>query len=432
MDPLELVAERVVTARPGGADLAAATTCVAHHLACALAARDLPWCRAVASLTAPGDATLLGSESGVRPEDAAFANAVLGQSTLAEDLHTPSLVHPGSVVIPAAMALAEQEGRSGAELLAAVVIGYEVAGTLGAALKTAEFAARGFRPSGVFGPLGAAAAAATLLRLGPAETVSALGLAANMAGGLREWAHAGTTDVYVHNGLAARNGLLAARLAAAGVTGPPSALTGAAGMAQAYSGGADLSGIAPFDGVSVVRAVEFKRHPTCSAVQTVAELALSLRVPGPARIDRVIVHTHRHGRTNPGCDHPGPFAGVGQAQMSNQLTVALALTRGRLTVADYADHARDSEVAGLARRVTVVEDPALTAAYPTARGARIDVHLDDGRVITGRLADPNPLRPTEVLENLGRAAGPGVRRLVEELMSAPSLAPLAGALRTVP
>ena len=422
MDPLHRAAERVVAVRPGSEDLAAAATCVAHHLVCALAARDLPWCRAVTALAGPGtDATLLGDGRTTRAEDAAFANAVLGQSTLAEDLHTPSLVHPGAVVIPAAMALAEEHGRSGAELLTAIVAGYEIAGTFGAAMKTPEFVARGFRPTGVFGVLGAAAAAAVLLRLDVATTESALALAVNMAAGLREWANAGTTDVYVHNGLAARNGILAARLAAAGVTGPPSALTGPAGMAHAYAGGADLSTV---EFTNVVHEVEFKRHPTCSAVQTVAELALSMRVPD--RIDRVTVHTHRHGTTNPGCDHPGPFASVGQAQMSNQLTVALALTRGSLTVADYAD---PGPAADLATRVTVVEDPAYTRVYPGRSAARIDVTLTGGRVVTAELADTNPLRAKEVHANLRHMAGPGVATLVAGLPSAPDLAPLAAALR---
>src|SRR4051812_34552821 len=170
MDPLDQVASRIVAIRAEGvppADLRAARTCVAHHISCALAARDLPWCRAVETLAVddPRGATLLGTGRLVRSEDAALVNAVLGQSTLAEDLHTPSLVHPGSVVIPAAMALAEQDGLPGADFLTAVVVGYEVAGALGTAMKTAEFTARGFRPTGVFGPLGAAAAAAYLLHL---------------------------------------------------------------------------------------------------------------------------------------------------------------------------------------------------------------------------------------------------------------------------
>ncbi|MPZ82298.1 MAG: hypothetical protein GEV28_18625 [Actinophytocola sp.] len=389
--------------------LRAARTCVAHHLACALAAGDLPWCAAVRALAVddPLGATLLGAGRLVRTEDAALVNAVLGQSTFAEDLHLPSLVHPGSVVIPAAMALAEQSALSGKDFLSAVVVGYEVAATLGTAMKTAEFAARGFRPTGVFGPLGAAAAAAYLLRLDRSQTMSALGIAANMASGLREWAHAGSTDVYVHNGLAARNGLLAA----AGVTGPASALTGAAGMAVAYSGGADA---APFDGESVVRQVRFKRHPTCSAVQTVAELALSMRRPDLTadRIASVTVHTHHHGKTN-----PGSFDGVGQ-----------------LSVADYLDH---GSAADLARRVTVAEDPDYTRAYPRTSGARIDVTLVDGRVRTGRLADASPLTASEVDANLRRQLQAGrepeaaatVLRRLDELASLPSTATLAAALR---
>lgn len=441
MDPLERLAAWIVALRAEGvpaADLRAARTCVAHHVACALAARELPWCRAVTALAAddPRGATLLGGGRLVRAEDAALVNAVLGQSTLAEDLHPASLVHPGSVVIPVAMAVAERDNVPGKDFLTAICAGYEVAGVLGAAMKTPEFTARGFRPTGVFGPLGAAAAAAYLLGLDVTRTASALAIAANMASGLREWANAGSTDLYVHNGLAARNGLLAANLAAAGVTGPASALTGSAGMATAYSGGADLSGVAPFAGVPVIRQIQFKRHPTCSAVQTVAELALSMRDPDLAaeRIESVAVFTHRHGKTNPGCDHAGPFAGVGQAQMSNQLTVALALTRGRLRVADYLDHA---SAAALASRVSVIEDPVYTRAYPERSSARIEITWAGGRVITGQRADANPLSPGEVEENLlhnltdhhEQPAARDVLRRLETLDSAPTIATLTSTIR---
>jgi 2-methylcitrate dehydratase PrpD len=426
------VAAAVVGVAPTEADLAAAGRCVAHHVACAVAARDLPWCTAVEETIGDGTAaTLLGSGRTTSVEDAVFGNAVLGQSTLAEDLHVPSLTHPGSVVVPVAMALAEQESLSGKDFLTAVVVGYEVLCRFGAALRTAEFTARGFRPSGVFGPLGAAAAAARLLGLDERRAAHAIAIAANTAAGLREWAHTGSTDVYVHNGLAARNGLLAARLAAAGITGPDSALTGPTGMAHAYAGTRTI-GTPPFGGPPAIREVTFKRYPTCSAVQTVAQLAMAMYDRyAPTDIESVTVFTHRHGTTNPGCDHAGPFDDIGQAQMSNQLTVALALTGSRLTVSDYRT------VPDLTRRVTVVEDPAYTARYPRYGGARLEIRLADGRLLADELLDGDPLTAEEVRSNLhdqvtaarGTATADAVLQQVDELVTLADVRTLPRLLR---
>ena len=115
----------------------------------------------------------------------------------------------------------------------------------------------------------------------------------------------------------------------------------------------------------------------------------------PRRIESVTVFTHRHGKTNPGCDHPGPFAEIGQAQMSNQFGVALALSGRRPDLAGFGDYA-DPELTELVSRVAVVEDPAFTQRYPGRSSARIEVTLVDGSAVAERLDDATSLSDAEV------------------------------------
>jgi 2-methylcitrate dehydratase PrpD len=410
------VAARVADLRDHSAQqphLERARLCVRHYLACVVDARDLPWCRAVSAMALAGDpvagsgATIIGASARVAVDDAVFVNAVLGQSALAEDLHEPSLTHPGSIVIPAALAAAEQAGASGQQLLNAVVAGYDVMCGIGTVLKTPSFAQRGFRPSGVFGPLGAAAATSAVLGLDEPAVASALAIAGNAGAGLREWAHVGTTDVYMQNGMAARNGMLAARLAASGITGPLSVLDGSAGMGRAFSGDEPdwhAAGEA-FATRHALDEVTFKRYPACSGVQASVHAAVQLRqriMLPTAAIRSVTVFTHQHGVTNPGCDNPGPFTGIGHAQMSNQLGVALALTGGAPDLDGYSRHHLPA-VSALAQKVVLEEDPAYTARYPQESCARVEVTCADGQVLTESVDGVMGLDAAEVVRAAERS-----------------------------
>lgn len=451
MQPLlEQAAARVAGARAAttaDADCERAKLCVMHFLACALDGQGLPWSQAVTGMVSSrssstaGAATMLGGRVRVAAEDAVFANAVLGQSTLAEDLHLPSLTHPGSMIVPAALAAAEEAKISGRHFLAAVLVGYDVLCGIGTALKTPAFTARGFRPSGVFGPLGAAAAVSVVLDLDAPSAASALAIAGNTSAGLREWAHAGSTDVYVQNGFAARNGFLAAQLAAHGITGPTSVLNGNAGMAKAFAGDeTDWEEAARrFIDNRAVREVMFKRYPACSAVQSVLELAVRLHEEhdiDPENVEFVDVFTHRHGLMNPGCDNPGPFSSIGQAQMSNQLGVALALNGEPLDVVGYAGHSRP-ELARLTRKIRVTEDATFTQVYPGTSAARIEVGFTNGRVVVGRLEDLTALNDVEVIsaayrslqKTYGSARGAEIHAALQSLERLDSVEDLLTLLR---
>lgn len=412
-DLLGAAARHIVTVAhmAGETDRAIAIRCVMHHLACSLEGATLPWSKAAIALAfehrADPVATIMGSDRRTTPGAAVFANAVLGQSTLAEDIHPDNLVHVGSIVIPVAFAIGEQRHASGVRVLNAIIAGYNVVSRIATALKTPDFVSRGFRPSGVFAPFGAVAAAACLLDLTEEQTIGSLALAANTCAGLREWAHGGTTDVYFQNGFGARNGYDCALLAAQGVTGPSGALSGPAGLGVAYSGNAvDWdSAVEALRHQSAMQEIQFKRFPACSGVQTALQLAVAMQEEHKLVVDeikRITVRTHHHGKYNPGCDNPGPWANIGQAQMSNQLGVAIALSGRPIRMDEYASY-DDIALSRLAARVEVHEERCFTAVYPERSPVAIDIELSSGNVVHGELADGDPLRPEEVFANFAGA-----------------------------
>src|SRR5205814_1001508 len=146
-------------------------------------------------------------------------------------------VHPGCVVVPAALAVAYAQGASGAELLEAVVAGYETVTAIGAACHP-RLRQRGFHTTSVIGVFGSAVAAGKLLRLSSGEMSDALGLAASSAAGLFAFVNGGADVKRLHAGHAAREGLQAALLARAGIQGPPDVLEAPDGFMHAFLGGA--------------------------------------------------------------------------------------------------------------------------------------------------------------------------------------------------
>jgi 2-methylcitrate dehydratase PrpD len=170
--------------------------CLLDFLSCAFEARDLPTSRqaiAVAAKLTSGSA-IVGSEVVTSAADASFANATLGHGLVREDMHAGSTAHHGVVIWPVLLALAQRTPVSGARLLCAAAIGYEVGGRVGRALMTTALAQL-FRPTGILGPLAGAMAGSKLLGLGEDASVAALALAANTSSGLNQWPHEGGGDM---------------------------------------------------------------------------------------------------------------------------------------------------------------------------------------------------------------------------------------------
>lgn len=219
------------------------------------------------------------------PGAAAFANAVLLHARIQEDAHPAG--HVGVVVLPAALAAAEHTGADGEALLAAIVAGYETALRIGRG-HAAAASRQGFRTTPLYGVIGAAAAAARLHGLATERTVDALALAANLAGGLREFAVAGTDEYVLQAGSAARSGLTAAWSAAQGMRGAPTILEGPAGFLRAYgaeAGGVDSRLVEGLGTSFEMMAVTAKRWPVCQFHRAVVRGVIALRAAAAVGIE---------------------------------------------------------------------------------------------------------------------------------------------------
>jgi 2-methylcitrate dehydratase PrpD len=391
--------------------VAKAKLCIYDLLSSALAAGELPWSRQAAavargnSLGSARGAGIIGTNDVVSIQDAAFANGTLSHGLVRDDMHVGSVSHLGTVLVPTLLALAENTKVDGKEFLTALVAGYEVGGKVGRMILDVEVA-KIFRPTGTVGPIAAAAAGAKLLGLDAEQTTTALALAANTAAGYNEWAGTGGSEMFFHNGLAARSAVTAVELAAAGAYASPTALDGEAGILAAFRRPRPPNVPDLFADRSEILAVFFKPVPACNFAQTPAQVALALALEhrvAAADIEAVTVRVTRAAALYPGCDASGPFEHILQAKMSIQYNVAAALTHGNFAERNYVPQ-QNSGVQALAKRVQVAIDDGFTSAFPAKQGAAVILRTRTGQTLEVSGDNLEPTDPDGVHERFFAAA----------------------------
>ncbi len=249
-----------------------AKLCLMDTLGIAFAATKEPAAIAAATVArrtsgAP-ESTLLVHGDRVPAPMAALANGTAAFSHNFTDTTLSCVIHGGPVAVPAALAAGEMMTASGAEVLTAIVAGYEVMTRIGNSINsgTARMAhhKKGYHPTATCGVFGAAAIAAKLTGLSVEGTVAALGIAGSFASGLAESLTDGSDVWRAHGGIAAHNGVLAALLARAGLTGPRGVLDGKKGFCTAFTDGRYDAG-ALVEGLGerwLVQDAAFKLHNT--------------------------------------------------------------------------------------------------------------------------------------------------------------------------
>ena len=218
---------------------------------------------------------VIGRTERLDPLGAAFINAISGNLLDYDDTHLRTVIHPTAPVAPAALALAEQRGLSGADMLHAFILGAEVACRIGNAVSPGHYA-RGWHITSTCGVFGSAAASARLLGLDAGQTCHALGIAASQSAGIVENLSSAAKNVSVGN--AARNGLFAALLAEAGYTAAPSAIEGTLGWARAM--GDEPLVAAAMDGLGTqweIAKNTYKPYPAGIVMHAVIDACLALR-----------------------------------------------------------------------------------------------------------------------------------------------------------
>jgi 2-methylcitrate dehydratase PrpD len=266
--------------------------------------------------------------------------------------------------------------------LTALVAGYEVGGKFGRMVMDVEVS-KIFRPTGTVGPIAAAAAGTKLLGMNEEQTVAALALAANTAAGYNEWAGTGGSEMFFHNGFAARSAVTAVQLADEGAFASPTALDGDAGILAAFRRPRPPNVPELFADRPEILTVFFKPVPACNFAQTPAQVALALALEhrvAAADIESVTVRVTRAAALYPGCDASGPFEHILQAKMSIHYNVAAALTHGNFAEHNYVPQ-QNSGVQALAKRIEVVIDEGFTKAFPAKQGAAVIVRTRTGQTL---------------------------------------------------
>ena len=352
---------------------------IAVALAGTVAPSSVAMARTVMTAAGKPEATVMGVGRITSAWDAALANGTFAHALELDDDHRIAVLHPGAVVVPAALAAAEAARASGLAFLRALLIGYEITCRLGEVFRGKQFY-HGVHPTALCGVFGAAAAAAVAIGLDRAAFVNALGIAGTQAAGLTEWREDGSWIKRLHPGRAAQSGVLAARLAREGFTGPASILEGKGGFFNAFSYGESIDAEAMTRGLGAdFRALDtaIKPYPCCRFEHGAIDLAIEAHASGIAADDIGGVSVRLY-RTDVLSYHQEPRNPV-DAQFNVPYAVAVALLRGHVGLADFTPAAvRSVEVLKLCRRIVVVEDPEYTAKYPEEYRIELNVHLKDG------------------------------------------------------
>ena len=249
----------------------------------ALASSTMPFAgmalQAATALGGAGDGTVIGFADRLPPAWSALVNGALAHGIDYDDTHEEGVVHVSCSVAPAALAAAEASGASGAQFLTALVLGMETAVRLGVAAP-GRFHDRGFHPTGVCGAFAATLVAGSLAGLPAPRLADALGLSGSMASGLMEFLTDGTWSKRIHSGWAAHGGLVAARLAAAGFSGPRAVLDGRFGFYRSHLGdeGWQLDAVTRDLGRRWrLLEIALKPYPACHMTHAFIDCAASLR-----------------------------------------------------------------------------------------------------------------------------------------------------------
>jgi 2-methylcitrate dehydratase PrpD len=387
-----------------------------HHVLDTFAAmvsgsRLLPGKKAIGyakSLGGVKEATVIGSRLVTTAQHAALANGMLGHADETDDSHAPSLSHPGCAVVPAALAMAEREGRNGATFLRAVALGYDVGCRLGLALHPYDFRTVGHSTHS-FGPMfGAAAAAGALAGVSADQARWLLSYTAQQCSGISCWMRdeEHIEKAFDFGGMPARNGVAAAAMVAAGFTAVEDVFSGERNFFIAYDETRRI-GKPPepqrlVEGLGTafeIMNTNIKRWSVGSPIQAPLDSLLDLiRAHGikAGDVEKLTVRVAHQG-ANTTDDRSMP-------DINMQHMCAVMLIDGIVTFISAHDEKRmkHPKVLELKRRIELLGDDELTRVIPSRQGI-VELKLKDGRELRHhtkavRGTAQNPMTRAEVDE----------------------------------
>lgn len=354
-----------------------------------------------------GKAKIWGENGNYPPVPAAMINAMHAHTLELDDVHTASKTHGSASLIPAAWACAQALGKSGKEFLLAVVCGYETVNRVGMAFGVSSHRNRGWHATATCGVFGCAAACAKLLNLDTDQIVSALGMAGTQSSGVWAFLGDGSNCKVLHTARAAADGMEAAFLAKAGMTGPEHIFEAKdGGLLTAMSDGGDLKKLSAGLGtVYEILNMDMKPYPCCRSAHGVIDAAFEIRKELLKKADlertslekqiadirQVQIETYLVGykqcAVSEGCLNPKTTL---DAKFSTPYAVAAALLYGKISMKEFElEVVEGTEIQRLLHKVHVEPADEFTKQYPKHWGCRMKVLQQDGTGYEKEIRDPS-------------------------------------------
>jgi len=327
---------------------------------------------------AAGNSGVFGDTCRYTPAGAAYLNGALAHSLDFDDTHAAGSLHPGAPVIPAAIAAGEMVGASGADVLAAIIAGYEVTCRVALALPAGEHYDRGYHPTATCGAFGAAAAAARGFGVDADGVAGALGTVLSQAAGSLQFLANGAWTKRHQVGWAALNGLMAATLVRDGFKGAAEALEGKHGFMRAYAPNPTPErALQDLGAVWELMNTAVKPYPSCRYGHAGIDAALALRAANdikPSEITAVRLGLPKSGMLLIGApaDKKANPQNVVDGQFSGPFVISAALVTGAMGWDSYA-LLGDPTVRALLPKVTCAFDSEIEAEFPTNMSGKLTI-----------------------------------------------------------
>ncbi|HTG74523.1 MAG TPA: MmgE/PrpD family protein [Terriglobia bacterium] len=391
MNATQNFAEFIVSSRPPADPRVRAAMAVCDTVGVILAGVPEPAARVVRNtITAEskGPCRVLGTSLQADTDGAAFSNGVAAHALDYDDMCFVSLAHPSCVLVPAILAAGELTGASGRDVLDAYVVGFELECRLGLVMNPRHYHERGWHCTSSIGTLGAAAAASRLLGLDVAGTIHAMGIAASSACGLKE--NLGSMVKPLHAGMAARNGVMAGRLAKGGFISSMEAIEGPQGYLAVMDSQKPPSALRDYVADLGSRweildtGITVKLYPSCAATHPPLDALLALKERHSLTAENIEgIDVEVDSMTPRLLIYDRPSTSL-EAKFSMPFCAAAAMVFGHPSIETFEPaRIQDSRVQRQMPAVKLRTNSSFDAAAPLSQ-ANVTVRLKDGRVVEER------------------------------------------------
>ena len=360
-----------------------------------------------------GSCSIAGTSQKSFSRAAAFLNGTISHIAEFDDIFRDGAYHPACPTISGAFALAESQDKSVHDLLAAIIVGYEVSTRISKVIQPSHY--QFFHTTGTVGVFGAAAACAHLLRLNASQACDAMATAGTFASGLQQAFRSDSMTKPMHPGHAAEVGLNAALLAQAGMTGTPDILEGDAGFGAALCESPRWDVL--FNDLGKTWNIEqmtFKNHGCCGhnfpAIDAVSHLLNAHKID-PKDIQRIRVGGYKP--TVEVCHYVHPKSPF-EAKFSLTYTVSARIILGRVREKAFLPSALGNpQIYAMEDKVKLSIDPECASHFPVHRSAKVEIEMADGTVYAHhqltRHGDPDePLTDQELVDKFHELAEPRI------------------------